>query len=248
MNGMGLFVLGTPYRRQTELLLTVMVRDVNDNRPQFRRIGCKGNVSRTTTIGSELLTLQAIDFDGGDTIDYRIVSGNEDGCFLLDSRSGIINLACDLTDMGINERFLNVTATDGQHFADTMSVKINLISGSRHPALPVFDCRDAGLDKRLVALNKAKRKNELDELMHDGTELPPLPSRYGQNVHSPEFYDFPQQVRVNESVAAGTALVRLRARDRDHGYNGLLVYAISSGNCFRFSIPEIKHPTNYVTE
>lgn len=220
--------------------MTVMVRDVNDNRPQFRRIGCKGNVSRTTTVGSELLTLQAVDFDGGDTIDYRIVSGNEDGCFLLDARSGSINLACDLTDMGISERYLNVTATDGQHFADTMSVRMNLISGSQHialPTLPVFDCRDAGLDKRLVALNKAKRKNELDELMDDGTELPPLPSRYGQNVHSPEFYDFPQQVRVNESVAAGTALVRLRARDRDHGYNGLLIYVISNGNslCLYFS-------------
>ena len=31
-------------------------------------------------------------------------------------------------------------------------------------------------------------------------------------------------------MAAGTALVRLRARDRDHGYNGLLVYVISSGD------------------
>ena len=56
---------------------------------------------------------------------------------------------------------------------------------------------------------------------------PPLPFRYGQNVHPPEFYDFPASVRVNESVAEGTALVRLRARDRDHGYNGLLVYALS---------------------
>ena len=46
-------------------------------------------------------------------------------------------------------------------------------------------------------------------------------------MHPPEFYDFPASVRVNESVAEGTALVRLRARDRDHGYNGLLVYALS---------------------
>ena len=38
------------------------------------------------------------------------------------------------------------------------------------------------------------------------------------------------QVRVNESVSSGTALIRLRARDRDHGYNGLLVYVISGGD------------------
>ena len=37
-------------------------------------------------------------------------------------------------------------------------------------------------------------------------------------------------MRVNESVGAGTALVRLKARDRDHGYNGLLVFVISSGD------------------
>lgn len=37
-------------------------------------------------------------------------------------------------------------------------------------------------------------------------------------------------MRVNESVASGTALVRLKARDRDHGYNGLLVFAISGGD------------------
>jgi len=37
-------------------------------------------------------------------------------------------------------------------------------------------------------------------------------------------------VRVNESVASGTPLVRLTARDRDHGYNGLLVFVISGGD------------------
>lgn len=38
------------------------------------------------------------------------------------------------------------------------------------------------------------------------------------------------KVRVNESVASGTALIRIRARDRDHGYNGLLVFVISGGD------------------
>ena len=37
-------------------------------------------------------------------------------------------------------------------------------------------------------------------------------------------------MRVNESVASGTALIRIRARDRDHGYNGLLVFVISGGD------------------
>lgn len=35
---------------------------------------------------------------------------------------------------------------------------------------------------------------------------------------------------MNESVALGTSLVRLRARDRDFGYNGLITFGISGGD------------------
>ncbi|XP_045031201.1 fat-like cadherin-related tumor suppressor homolog isoform X3 [Daphnia magna] len=222
---------GTPYRRQSELLVTVIVRDVNDNRPQFQRVGCVGRVPRTTAIGSELLTLSAVDFDQGNTVVYRIVSGNEDGCFSLDSSSGAVGVACDLSDLGISERFVNVTATDGQHFADIMTIRIHLTAGLRGEEEPRFECRETGLGKKVLEMMNAAAKRQTGADDSDPvTELPPLPSRYGQNVHTPEFYDFPVQVRVNESVSSGTALIRLRARDRDHGYNGLLVYVISGGD------------------
>ncbi|XP_046644672.1 fat-like cadherin-related tumor suppressor homolog isoform X5 [Daphnia pulicaria] len=223
---------GTPYRRQSELLVTVAVRDVNDNRPQFQRVGCVGRVPRTTAIGSELLTLSAVDFDQGNAVVYRIVSGNEDGCFSLDSSSGALGVACDLSDLGISERFVNVTATDGQHFADIMTIRIHLTGGVRGEDESRFECRETGLDKRLLEMinTAAKRQQAGGDDSDPVTELPPLPSRYGQNVHTPEFYDFPVQVRVNESVSSGTPLIRLRARDRDHGYNGLLVYVISGGD------------------
>lgn len=57
-----------------------------------------------------------------------------------------------------------------------------------------------------------------------------MPTRYGQNVHAPEFIDFPIEIKVNESVSIGTTLVKLKARDRDLGFNGELVYGIS-GEC-----------------
>ena len=248
--------------------MTVIVRDVNDNRPQFQRVGCVGRVPRTTPIGSELLTLSAVDFDQGNSVVYRIVSGNEDGCFSLDPSSGAVGVACDLSDLGISERFVNVTATDGQHFADIMTIRIHLSGGARGEDEVRFECRETGLDKRLLEMINAAAKRQTGADDSDPvTELPPLPSRYGQNVHTPEFYDFPVQVinhplgpsvfgifllllfqepkkrkrnihstkkmlqvRVNESVSSGTALIRLRARDRDHGYNGLLVYVISGGD------------------
>lgn len=75
---------GSPYRRQAEMKLTIQVSDINDNRPQFERIGCSGKVARTTAPGSRIFTLSALDFDAGAVITYKIVSGNSDGCFALD--------------------------------------------------------------------------------------------------------------------------------------------------------------------
>jgi len=80
---------GLPYRRQTEIQLKIRVRDVNDNRPQFEKVECSGNVQRYVPIGTEIITLSAIDFDAGSIISYRLISGNEDGCFALDATSGV---------------------------------------------------------------------------------------------------------------------------------------------------------------
>lgn len=198
---------GTPYRRQSELTVTVTVRDVNDNRPQFQRVGCQGRVPRTAAIGTELLALSAVDLDEGNTVAYRIVSGNEDGCFGLDASTGALSTACDLSDLGISERLVNVTATDGQHFADIATVRVQLVEGRAprsEPAEIRFECRDTGLDKRLldVVAAAAKRRTGADEADAGVTELPPLPSRYGQNVHTPEFYDFPVQVRPHFFISA----------------------------------------------
>lgn len=61
-------------------------------------------------------------------------------------------------------------------------------------------------------------------------EFAMMPTRYGQNVHAPEFIDFPVEIKVNESVALGTTLIKLKARDRDLGFNGKLIYGISGGD------------------
>jgi len=220
---------GSPFRRQTEMSLAIHIKDVNDNRPQFERVDCVGEVSRLVKIGTELLTLSAIDLDANSMVTYRIESGNEDGCFTLDPSSGVLTVTCDLADLRVSARDLNVTATDGEHFADMMRVRVNLVNTKRGMGdeKTSFGCRDTGVARRLgEALATAERNN----MASTNEVFAMVPSRYGENVHAPEFIDFPNEIRINESVAIGSTVSTILAWDRDLGYNGLLVFAISSGD------------------
>ncbi|XP_014243463.1 fat-like cadherin-related tumor suppressor homolog [Cimex lectularius] len=230
---------GLPYRRETETQMRINLKDINDNRPQFEKVDCSGQVSRFIPIGSEIITLSAIDFDAGNIISYRIVGGNEDNCFSLDTTSGVVAVTCDLSDIGVNERVLNVTATDGTHFADVVSVIIKLVNykrTSKPPRLDAiddtsgFDCKDTGVARKLTEVLAASDRSNSNNLGREHEEFAMMPSRYGGNVHAPEFSNFPVNIQVNESTAIGTVLVRIRAKDRDLGYNGKLIYGISSGD------------------
>lgn len=232
---------GLPYRRQTEMQLTIKLRDVNDNRPQWERIDCVGQVPRATPIGTEVLRISALDADADSIISYRLVSGNEDGCFNLDSSSGVISIGCDLNDVGVEARNINVTATDGSHFADTMHIQVTLISGngkqvaaskkSNVDDTSMFECRDTGAARRLAeTLAASERNNMPGRELTTNDDFAMMPSRYGENVHSPEFVDLPVEVRVNESAPLGTTITWIKGRDRDLGYNGKLVFGITSGD------------------
>lgn len=243
---------GLPYRRQTEMQLTIKIKEVNDNRPQFEKIDCTGHVPRYVPTGTEIITLSAIDFDAGNIITYRIVSGNEDGCFTLDATSGTLSVSCDLNEVRQAERVVNITATDGTHFADTVSVHFQLVNTKRNSVmtgriltdeLGAFECKDTGVARRLTEVLAAAEKNNDEK--HTREDFLMMPTRYGQNVHAPEFLDFPIEIKVNESVALGTTLVKIKARDRDLGYNGKLIYGISGGDedsvfCLDTDLGELK--------
>lgn len=257
---------GLPYRRQTEMQIFINVKDVNDNRPQFERVDCIGQVNRQAAIGNDILTVSAIDFDAGNMIAYRMINGNDDGCFNLDSSTGIISVGCDLSDVRMESREINITATDGTHFADVMHIQINLtnnslksrfgLHSSATQSFPfgrlgatslsngeddnaLFECRDTGVTRRQVEILASAERNNMPSTTQgtngqsksDGSDdFSMMPSRYGENVHAPELIDFPSEVRVNETVALGTTIAWIRARDRDLGYNGKLIYGISDGD------------------
>ncbi|XP_058065437.1 fat-like cadherin-related tumor suppressor homolog [Anopheles bellator] len=231
---------GLPYRRQTEMQLVIRLRDVNDNRPQFERIDCLGRIPRYTPIGTEIFTLSALDFDYGSVVTYRLLSGYEDGCFNLDPVTGVVSVGCDLNDVGMEQRELNVTATDGTHFADTARLQINLVRNKRNLGANLkaedgatFECRETGVAQRLTEIMAAAERNNMPgrgESAATADDFAMMPSRYGENVHAPEFVDLPLEVKINESVPLGTTITWIRARDRDLGYNGKLVFGISGGD------------------
>lgn len=231
---------GLPYRRQTETTLRVRVRDVNDNRPQFEKVDCRGRVHRDVAAGTELLALSAVDFDAGDVVTYKLVGGAADGCFALDATSGVLSVTCDLRRSGdVTERKLNVTATDGTHFSDVATIVIELVDGGAVPTPTErfltdagetrgFECVDTGVTRSLTEmLRNAERTSDDDD---DEDDFAMMPSRYGDNVHAPEIMALPEKLSVAESAAPGTTLIRVRARDRDLGYNGKLVYGVSAGD------------------
>lgn len=229
---------GLPYRRQTEMQLTIKINDVNDNRPQFEKIDCSSHISRHLPLGTEIFTLSAIDLDAGSIITYQIMSGNDDNCFNIDSSSGVLIVTCDLKKIKHDEIDINITATDGTHLSDVMKVQLYLAatkkttSSGRHAndEIGQFQCKDTGVARRLADVLASAEKNNVQVRDASQEEFAMMPSRYGENVHAPEFSDFPLEIKVNESVNLGTTLTRVKAKDRDLGYNGKLIFGISGGD------------------
>ncbi|KAG0714708.1 Fat-like cadherin-related tumor suppressor [Chionoecetes opilio] len=213
---------GSPFRRQSEKLITVHVEDVNDNRPQFERVACRGYIDRSTPLGSEVFTLSAVDFDQGNIISYRMLGGNDDRCFALDATSGVLTLTCDLHDLMVSERVLNVTATDGQHFADTLTLSLQLVQ-HQNPAVDAWatlSCREVDVAQRLAEqLARADENNRPDDSLN---LLSPPPAV--ANVHAPELGARAGKQRARHGGAAHGRGGRRR------GVRGHLVHAISWGN------------------
>lgn len=70
--------------------MTVDVLSLDDYQPVFLSSEYAAQLPESFAVGSEVLSVSALARDGGgpDPVVYRIVSGNEDGRFLLDPGTG----------------------------------------------------------------------------------------------------------------------------------------------------------------
>lgn len=214
---------GAPFQRQAEMALQITLKDVNDHRPQFEQVDCVANVPLQA--GTRVLTLSAVDFDEGGTVHYKMEETSDSTCFQLNSSTGVLALTCELE----RPAKVNVTATDGHHFADVMTV---LVHPAEHRVSSV-ECKDAGvIDKLRRQLQLSERNNAPGKQLDHGE---PTAASFLENRHSPQLSG-PPELSLNESLPAGSVVGQIKANDPDHGYNGRVLYAITSGNqhsCFR---------------
>uniref|UniRef100_A0A8D3B4U7 FAT atypical cadherin 3b n=1 Tax=Scophthalmus maximus TaxID=52904 RepID=A0A8D3B4U7_SCOMX len=94
--------------------LTILVLDVNDNAPVFQRRDYAVTVPEDVAVGTEVLRVLATSADIGSNaeITYRIRSGNELGKFIIDRNLGSVSVADDLDFEVCKDYYLTVEAWD----------------------------------------------------------------------------------------------------------------------------------------
>ncbi|XP_039647062.1 protocadherin Fat 3a isoform X8 [Perca fluviatilis] len=222
---------GSPYRRESEVNVTIHLENVNDNQPLFEKVACQGVISRDFPVDEVITTMSAIDIDELELVKYKIISGNDWGYFNLNPDSGVLSLQHSLaTASPKNGVFsLKITATDGENFSDPMFVNISVAQG-KSPAKS-FNCKETRvaqkLAEKLLKKSKASTKPKIEEGFID---------LFSVNRQTPQFDKaFPTDIAVLEDLKIGSSVFKVNAYDGDTGFNGQILYSISDGNidsCF----------------
>ena len=111
--------------------VNVLVRDVNDNPPQFEKSSYEGTVSEAAFDGTSVLQVSARDIDQGKNaqVNYRIADGSDGRRdFEVDAATGEIRVAqnADIDREVQNNYTLYVIAYDGGHIPLTSTVEVQI--------------------------------------------------------------------------------------------------------------------------
>ncbi|CAF95368.1 unnamed protein product, partial [Tetraodon nigroviridis] len=131
---------GLPRHLYSIATVTVAVVSLDDYQPVFLSSEYTAQLPESFAVGSQVLSLSALTRDGGgpDPVAYRIVSGNEDGRFLLDSRTGLLTLVAPLDFEASRTYYLSVEGRRGkQTLSDITTVMVNVTDVNDNA--PVFE-------------------------------------------------------------------------------------------------------------
>ncbi|XP_068187350.1 protocadherin Fat 3 [Antennarius striatus] len=225
---------GSPYRRESEVNVTIRLININDNQPLFEMVSCRGMISRDFPVSETIVTLSAVDIDELGMVRYKIMSGNELDYFNLNPDSGALSLKRSLavTTLKTGVFNLKIVATDGEMFSDPTYVNVSVVRGRMPPK--GVSCRETRVAQMLVEKMFSKvssiARPKPDERYSD---------IFSMNKQAPQFEAFPTSILVREDLAAGASVFQVRARDGDAGFNGRVLFSISDGNkenCFNINM------------
>uniref|UniRef100_A0A4W6G704 FAT atypical cadherin 2 n=1 Tax=Lates calcarifer TaxID=8187 RepID=A0A4W6G704_LATCA len=118
---------GLPRHLYSIATVTVDVVSLDDYQPVFLSSERTIQLPESLAVGSEVLNLADLSRDGPVPVTYRIVSGNEDGRFLLHSRTGLLTLAAPLDFEVSREYYLSVEGNRGKSsLSDITTLVINV--------------------------------------------------------------------------------------------------------------------------
>ncbi|KAG8579549.1 hypothetical protein GDO81_010938 [Engystomops pustulosus] len=228
--------LGSPYRRQTEVYVSLIMNNLNDNAPVFEKVNCNISITRDMAIGEKVAELSAVDVDELQTIQYQILAGNELQKFRLDPTSGEITIRGDLYDLPpLNPSFsLVVTANDGENEAVPTFINVTIVNEGSPKYL---HCEPTGVVNKIM--------ENMKNYFSFQSEKPTYEEDTSFNNHLinnqiPHFDEnFPVSIDVTEDTVVNSTIALLTAIDLDTGFNGKLVYVISDGSddgCFNINM------------
>ncbi|XP_035289609.1 protocadherin Fat 3-like [Anguilla anguilla] len=225
---------GSPYRQESEVNVTVSLANINDNKPVFEKIACRGTISRDFPIGRGIITMSAIDLDEQEPVKFKFISGNERDFFNLNPDSGVLSLRRSLaTANPKNALFsLKMIATDGENFSASTFVNISVVRGRK--GSKSFKCRETRIAQTL-AEKQLKKATSCSKLTTEERNS----DIFSVNRQTPQFESFPSDISVQEDLRTGASVLKVKAYDGDAGFNGKILYAISDGNtdnCFNIDM------------
>ena len=130
---------GVP-RLETTREVTILVGDVNDNVPIFKKHSTSIRLNESTAIGTEVLTVDATDLDIGNNrvISYRITHQSRANWFTINERNGTLSVGSELDREIASHVVVTISASDHGEPALSTSTNINITILDANDNSPYF--------------------------------------------------------------------------------------------------------------
>nr|XP_060634795.1 protocadherin-23 [Anolis sagrei ordinatus] len=157
---------GTPPLNATATVL-ITVLDTNDNPPVFTSLEYHVHVKEDFPVGSPIISVSASDYDSGSNaaITYNIMSGNDNGHFQLEEKTGSLHLVRALDYEETVEFTLTVQASDGGVGVKNVAFAVvffSILDVNDYAPLFVFPTLDCGVSENLPPFSPVCTISALD--------------------------------------------------------------------------------------